>query len=692
MATDDRLAQFPSDYQQGFILQEIIATLIGLGLRLYVQRSSLSSLPCVGGASHPSMYSSDPSAPGYFSISPSASELAMGEESFGKIARENIDYLALVRAADTNCLLYIRECLLPLFSACNIKITPQLSKQCHNSLKLNMDYNITLEEAAILVMDGRDEESQFDSVDDSVGVVPEFLLDHLSITGSLEHVTESRIVTRPSGYLVTVRSSSHQRKSHRSNVTAKCCLGLDAIATHITLPLLMLSRHNSHSLRHWRRGLSKPRPQDVPHPQDVPCPRQYDQPDSNKKDTIEDVTLSHSWNTAKSLVGILGAMEKHKTTPTSPPLTSQSKQATPKGTRHAPNLPSSPPYPLSVKALGAISRNYGLEEPDSIPKRRRRLSDDSISSNDSPNKLVIRATPTGHTHPGQGGVISSGSHGLEGTEDTTDSPQVLSSDTEAPVQASMATYTKKAPPTKTTPIINPVDFIPELSPVLDVPNMNEILAIPDDQLEFSVCGLVRVKSLQVSSQIGSLLAMLEVRNISGAVDCRQIPAASGEEGNAPPVASPDAVPFLYTLLPTYLSLSSTLQQCCVRVFDSAVSQGLVGDGREGRRRGREREGERGEGERKGRREREGIVCVQYDPSYYCCYSDLAVFSANPLELCTSLYYSHAHQAPAYRSLFRLPRVELDIREPPIILHKKFHKYIPTFTAIFNEILAPPTNS
>ncbi len=690
MATDDRLAQFPCDYQQGFLLQEIIATLLGLGLRLYVQRSSLSSLPCVGGASRPSMYSSDPSAPGYFSISPSASELAMANDSFGKIARENIDYLALVRAADMDCLLYIRECLLPLFSACNIKIAPQLNKQCHNSLKLNMDYNITLAEAAILVMDGRDEESQFDSVDDSVGVVPEFLLDHLSITGSLEHVTESRIVTRPSGHLVTVRSSSHQRKSYRSNITAKCCLGLDAIATHITLPLLMLSRHTSHSLRHWRRPLSKP------HPQEVPRPQQYDQLDSNKQDTRGDVTLSHSWGTAKSLVGIFGAMEVQKTTPTSPPLTFQSKQATPRGTQHAPNLPSSSPYPLSIKALGAISRNYGLEEPDSVNKRR--LSNDSTSSDDSPRKipLVIGVTPTGHTHSSQGGVLSSGSHGLDGTGDTTDSPQALSSDTEAPVRASMATYTKKAPPTKTTPIINPVDFVPELSPVLDVPNMNEILAIPDDQLEFSVCGLVRIKSLQVSSQIGSLLAMLEVRNISGAVDCRQLPAATGEgeEGNAPPVVSPDSVPFLYKLLPTYLSLSSTLQQCCVRVFDSAVSQGLVGGGGVGGLVGGGGVGGLVGGEGVG-----GLVggdSVRYDPSYYylyyyCCYSDLAVFSANPLELCTSLYYSHTHQAPAYRSLFRLPRVELDIREPPIILHKKFHKYIPTFTAIFNEILAPPTN-
>lgn len=564
LATTDRFTSFPTEYQEGFLLQEIVATLISLAMRLHVQRSSLSDIPCVEGSHRYSRPSGDDSVAGgggYFSISPSASELAMLNSSFVKQDRRsvNIDYPQLLSNAHTQSLLFIRETLLPFFLACNVKIAQQLNKQYHNSLKLSMDYHIQLEEAAILVIDGREDRS-LDSVDDSVGVVPEFLLDQLYITGSLEHVKESRVIVQSSGHLVTIRSNSDSNRGRklRSNVTSKCYLGLDTIATHITLPLLMLVRHTSHSMQHWRKSFQHSTT-------DTTTTHTSTEGGGNLGDSGGHST--QLWTvTARQLVGILSNMEKRKSVPAIK--VSSSKQATPRSSQRNLNMSSTQsPYPLSIKALGAISKAYGLEESDTV----RRPSVGSSSSRESPPAIKISQqvnTNESITSPPTGA-------GLDlMPEDTTDSAHVFSSDAEegGPIQTSMATYAKnKGSESKKLSLtaINPVDFVPELSPAVEMPNMNEILAIPDNQLEFSVYGSVRIKSLQVSSEVETLLVMLEVRNISGAIDCRQIPDGS-EQGGVH-----DHIPLLYKLLPTYLSISSTLQQCCVRVFDSAVSKGYI---------------------------------------------------------------------------------------------------------------------
>ena len=79
------------------------------------------------------------------------------------------------------------------------------------------------------------------------------------------------------------------------------------------------------------------------------------------------------------------------------------------------------------------------------------------------------------------------------------------------------------------------------------------------------------------------------------------------------------------------------------------------------------------------------------PNQFLFSSDLALFSADPLKLCTSLYYGPQQPAPAYRCLVRFPGAAVDLKQPPIILHKKLHEYIPTFTAIYNEVFAPTTS-
>ena len=598
IATEERLLNFPSNYHEGFLLQEIVATLLCLALRLRVQDSPLSAIPCMEAFRPRTSYPQILTGIGYFSISPSPSELAVTNATYIQedyVDRENIDYCSLVKGVDPTSLVYIREAMLPFFFACNVKMAPQLKTQCHNSLKLSVDYTIRLEEAAILVIDGREAHThEADLIDDdSVGVVPEFLLEDLCLIGSLEHVVESRVIFQSSGRLVTIRpkTASSEGKKHRSNVTSKCHLGFNTIATHLTLPLLMLFRHTSESIGHWRKSFRAFKVSD-----NSP-PLQESQLGGDQVSAEPDIVLSqttlqsHSWVTAQSLVEMLTGMEsKHlsslaPTTPTATVAPLHSKQTTPKSSHknlNISNYSTSPHFPISAKVAVSFGKTDELEEVEtplekkSSHQRRSSLdSSTSVEPAESPPEVSITIQPPSNQvleGVGSHGFGSSGSHGLELMEDTTDSPQVFSSDTEAPVQTSMATYaTKKIPP----PSINPVDFVPELSPVLEMPNMNEVLAIPDSQLEFSVYGSLRVKSLQISSQVETLFVMLEVRNISGAIDCRQIPSDKKSNVKAETTTS-DHTPLLYKLLPTYLSVSSILQQCCIRVFDSAVSKGLVG--------------------------------------------------------------------------------------------------------------------
>lgn len=74
--------------------------------------------------------------------------------------------------------------------------------------------------------------------------------------------------------------------------------------------------------------------------------------------------------------------------------------------------------------------------------------------------------------------------------------------------------------------------------------------------------------------------------------------------------------------------------------------------------------------------------------YFTLLSDLAVLSSENIEVCTSMYHGPHQPAPAYRCLVKFPEVKADVKQPPIVMHKRLHKYIPTFTAIYNEVFAP----
>ena len=596
-ATDELMSGFPSNYQQGFLLQEIMATSLALAIRLGTEQAVLSSVPIqhkpVKTRSRSTKSSIAPSviSAGYYSISPSPSDLAVPNVMYHQheTSKENTDYRTLVQGTSYEHFVLLRESLLPFYSSCNIKIAPQLKTHCHNSSKLSLEYHLRLQEAALLVMDGRTSHQETDVIE-SYHVIPEFLLEELSIGGSLENVVESHVLTaQSSNYLITVRHRQAEAKSdgtskQRSNITSKCYVSLDTIATHVTLPFLMVCRHSSESLHHMRKSLQalmfspgQPGPEVTSNVGSIQVSLLATEEDHIGIDEV-DTVRSPAWITAQSLVQQLFLMEQKQNSTQNIPHVSRLRpiSATPQSNNIKPTITeysNSPRNPqrrvspvLDVSGLG-VSLESSHHEPDVEESCHASFS--SLTSGECPESPVdVVVNMETSVPPHIQSIFSSSSHGQEPVDDTTDSPQVFSSDTEAPIQSSMATYSGLSKPSiKIIPDINTKEQ-PEAP---ETPNMREILNVPDDQLEFSVFGSIKIGTIQVSTQVETLLLILEIQSVSGAVDCRQIPPDISMQFSTMPLSHGGHVPLVYKLLPTYLSIAGTFKRTLIRVSDAAIS-------------------------------------------------------------------------------------------------------------------------
>lgn len=601
-ATDELMSGFPSEYQQGFLLQELMATSLALAVRLGTEQAVLSSIPIqhkpIKHRSRSTKSSIAPSviSTGYYSISPSPSDLAVPNVMYHQqheTIKENTDYRTLVQGTNYEHFVLLRESLLPFYSSCSIKVAPQLKTHCHNSSKLSLEYHLLLQEAALLVMDGRTSHQETDVIE-SYHVIPEFLLEQLSIAGSLENVVESHVLTaQSSNYLITVRHKQAEAKSdgtskQRSNITSKCYVSLDTIATHITLPFLMVCRHSSESLHHMRKSLQalmfspgQPGPEVTSNVGSAQVSQLVTEENHVGIDEVETLR-SPAWITAQSLVQQLFLMEQKQNSTqniphvsrlyasTQPILTTpQSNNIKPPITEYS-NSPRNPQRRVSpvldVSGLGVSleSSNHELGAGESCHASLSSLT--SGECPESPVDVVVNMETSVPPHIQS--IFSSSSHGQDPVDDTTDSPQVFSSDTEAPVQNSMATYSGPGKPSiKIIPDINTKEQ-PEAP---ETPNMREILNVPDDQLEFSVFGSIKIGTIQVSTQVETLLLILEIQSVSGAVDCRQIPPDISMQFSTMPLSHGGHVPLVYKLLPTYLSIAGTFKRTLIRVSDAAIS-------------------------------------------------------------------------------------------------------------------------
>lgn len=546
-ATEERLSAFSSVYKEGYLLQEIMATSLALVIKLHSQStprvSPVQVIKPTRSRQKITNASVTPSVVTYHSISPSPSDLALPNsmyQYYGALPTDDNDYQLLISSTSYNQIVVLRESLLPFYASSNITVAPQLKKECYNKSKLSMEYRLQFQEVAVIVVDGR--VTIAEETIESYDVIPEFLLEQLHISGSLEYVVESRTLSsQTANYIITVRSkqlgAGSPKKLH-SNVTSKCLVSLETLATHITLPFLMVFRHTSESLRHMRELFDELK---ISHILNTEAPLNEASAGVNEMGTAG----VPSWNKTQSLVQQFHIMEL----------------------RYHPQLGKPAGTPLSVHLNASNKSNIdSMHNLLTVMSPSSNNSSQVFNTGDNRNPSLSSYEPPESPIDVAIGIETSNVPDMN-NDDTTDSPHVFSSDPDAPIQSSMATYTSK-PTLKASPHLS-IDK--EHSKAPEVPNMREVLIIPDEQLEFSIFGSIKITTIQVSAQIESILLVLEVQGLSGSVDCRQLPPELSLSFTSQPLPSGTHIPLVYKLLPTYLSIASTLRKSFLRVADGSIS-------------------------------------------------------------------------------------------------------------------------
>ena len=545
---------FSSVYKEGYLLQEIMGTSLALIIKLCSQVAPCFVTPVslLNTTKSCHEYAPTPSVVTYHNINPSHSDLPLTIEQ----GQYDEYYQLIVDECNYYQVVVLRESLLPFYKSSNIAIAPQLKQECYNKSKLSVDYWLLFQENAVLVVD-----SQVAVVEEGMetyDVIPELLLEQLQISGSLEYVTESRTISSQTGnYIITVRSeqSSDSPKKLRSNITSKCSVSLETLSVHISLPLLMVFRHTSESLRHMRKLFEELKISHIINTA-VQTP--------NKNNVSEgDGDAVCCWSNIQNLVQQFRILEQKQHPQSRKSVLPETSQNAFMNTSKAKIGEHSNPDKLSspIDELGSSPSINSQISNSNEPRNPSLSSLISYELPDSPIDTAIDVETSTYFPPNLAETNN---------DDTTDSPHMFSSDPDAPIQSSMATYTSR-PIVKPSPLSSLVKEQPE------APNMGEILTIPDEKLESSIFGSIKITTIQVSTQIETIFVAMEIQGLSGSIDSRQIPPKLPLSYPAVPLLRGSHIPLLYKLLPTYFSVASTLKKSFVRVEDGAISTRLGTD-------------------------------------------------------------------------------------------------------------------
>ena len=161
------------------------------------------------------------------------------------------------------------------------------------------------------------------------------------------------------------------------------------------------------------------------------------------------------------------------------------------------------------------------------------------------------------------------------------------------------------------------------------------LSLSSSELLFSVFGLLKIKHMECTIQIETTKATVEFEGVTGSVDTRK--AAS-----LPllPTRIIEGPPTLKDILPTYLSVAATLQNAQLTVSDRGLPE-----------------------------------------------NDLLLFKAQPVYASVGVCSVVDQRVPTYRCLLKLSGVELNVKQSPVIIHKRYQTLMPAFSAIYKDVFA-----
>lgn len=445
---------------------------------------------------------------------------------------------------------------------------------------------------------------------------------------------------------------------NKTNISCKCCISLDNLASTVTTPLLKLTRHMTETSK-FRSKFRKHMRMRADDTAETPRPPVNDElyPSAPKVCVSEDVDagsppkerqMNDAERFAQSLVKQFVTMEQD-----APPSLKESGSATPSSTGGPMRLFEYTRSPRVSKSLVTaveqdtaklgIPIGYPLSDssagPSRVSKQRKpsTASNSSITSEDACNEVAITieevGTPIDHapvnTSPEE--VLST-----QDTcgDDTTDN--IISSD----VDGECARLGKRHDNKPVSKVLASAKDIPSsvpsnLSPI-------RIFSLAEGELLYSVFGLLRINRIGCEVKIETTKLSLELNAVSAAVDARKSLPPSKPQHRSQSIAELDEL-MHFDLLPTYLSVSATLRKSIVCVNDRGLPD-----------------------------------------------NDILLFSALPVYGSVGVFNDSHQRLPMYRCLLKFAGLEVDIKQSPVKVHHRYQQLLPSFTNIYNKVFASNT--
>ena len=625
---------------------------------------------------------------GYVSISPSPSDLALPNTIYS--SRDNlldseIDYSPILTKLQFSSLVILREALLPFYVASGLQVDPQLRTLCHNSAEYFVDVMVEVREVTVFVCKNIDPVKVSTSespimTSQLISSNPSLIGEQLAVSGCVRYCTSPQLGYARRSKRITLlkpslayqegggvrEGSTGQREGEeggdniKTNISCKCCISLDNLASTITTPLLKLTRHMTETAR-FRAKLrkeAKMRAEDL-----VPTPRPPlgdDEIDSrvpvvNVEDSLgvyspqqavgPPMAVRFAQNLVHKFVRIEQDMmilpqakDSGSATPTS---TNVNYARSPKVSKSQAVTPPQDPAKLSIPIGYPLSDGSGGGRPIRFSGQRR-LSTASNTSKSSREDVAVTIegvdTPPDHAHNNTSPEEVLSTQDTYG-EDTTDllSSDVEQGDTDKHRQQRVKVRVR-AEDSSSGKIPSGVDHTHHHSPL-------KVFRLSEGELLYSVFGLLRINRIGCDVQIETTRLSLELNAISAAVDVRKsLPTTKPHplplhQQRTPSVDELDQL-LHFDLLPTYLSVSATLRKSLIRVNDRGLPD-----------------------------------------------SDILLFSALPVYGSVGVV-NHTHQKlPIYRCLLKFAGFDVDIKQSPVRVHRRYQQLLPAFTKIYNDVFA-----
>lgn len=293
-------------------------------------------------------------------------------------------------------------------------------------------------------------------------------------------------------------------------------------------------------------------------------------------------------------------------------------------TVHVSEYARSPRTPKNSTILSPMFSDSFLASGKSGQKHTRRHSVTSSVTSEDIAIAMDEGIPQSHLSPD----VLSDTIGY----DTTDSQHVGSSD-ETSLKHSQSVKLSESvlsPTSEFSSLGLGVSLIKDhSSPVL------RSLSLSSSELLFSVFGLLKIKHMDCTIQIETTKAKVEFKGVTGSVDTRKaasLPLLPNNANKGPPS--------LKDVFPTFLSVAATLQNAQLTISDRGLPE-----------------------------------------------NELVLFRAQPVYASVGVCSVIDQRVPTYRCLLKLSGVELNIKQSPVIIHKRYQTLMPALSVIYKDVFA-----